>query len=68
VSAHQTEGECPRSERVDGPLHSWRFDGDDPYTVCVFCDEMRDTLSGRTIRPAAPAQPVEHAGADEGEH
>lgn len=29
--------------------HSWRFDGDDPYVVCVRCDEVRDAISGRTI-------------------
>ena len=42
--------ECPRSERVDGPLHSWQFDGDDPYIVCVYCDRMQDSLTGRVIR------------------
>lgn len=42
--------QCPLSERVDGG-HSWRFDGDDPYTECVFCGEFRDALSGRVIRP-----------------
>jgi hypothetical protein len=42
--------ECPSPGRVDGPKHSWRFDGDDPYIICAFCDEMRDALSGRVIR------------------
>lgn len=41
---------CPFSERVDGPLHSWRFDGDDPHVVCVYCDQMQDALTGRVIR------------------
>lgn len=40
---------CPRPIRVDGPEHSWKFDGDDPYTVCVGCGEIRDALTGRTI-------------------
>lgn len=43
---------CPKSRRVDGPLHSWRFDGDDPRIICAFCDEMRDAQSGAVIRPA----------------
>lgn len=31
-------------------VHSWRFDGDDPYIVCVHCDEMRDALTGAVVR------------------
>jgi hypothetical protein len=42
--------ECSFSQRVDGPLHSWRFDGDDPYVTCVYCDQMQDALTGRVIR------------------
>lgn len=42
--------ECPLSQRVDGLLHSWRFDGDDPYVVCSYCDQMQDALTGRVIR------------------
>lgn len=42
--------ECPLSQRVDGKLHSWRFDGDDPYIVCVYCDRMQDALTGRVMR------------------
>lgn len=42
--------ECPLSERVDGPLHSWRFGGDDPYVTCVYCDRMQDARTGRVIR------------------
>lgn len=45
-----TEDVCPRSKRVDGPKHSFRFDGDDPYIECVYCGEYRDALSGRVIR------------------
>jgi hypothetical protein len=44
---------CSRPGRVDGPWHSWKFDGDDPHIICHFCDEMRDSLTGRVIRPAA---------------
>jgi len=40
---------CLRSRRVDGPLHSWVFDGDDPYIVCAFCGERRDALTGRVL-------------------
>lgn len=41
---------CALSRRVDGPKHSWRFDGDDPRIVCVYCDEVRDAISGLVIR------------------
>jgi hypothetical protein len=41
---------CPTSERVDGPWHSWRFDGDDPRVICAYCGEMRDALTGNVIR------------------
>ena len=34
---------CPDSRRVDGPHHSWVFDGDDPWIVCAFCGERRST-------------------------
>ena len=46
-----TTPECPLSQRVDGELHSWRFDGDDPYVICAYCDQMQDALTGRVIRP-----------------
>lgn len=42
--------ECPSSKRVDGLLHSWKFDGDDPRIECVFCGEMRDAISGAVLR------------------
>jgi hypothetical protein len=45
---------CPLSERVDGKVHSWRFDGDDPRIICVYCGEVRDALSGAVIRAASP--------------
>ena len=45
-----TREECPLSERVDGKKHSWRFDGDDPYTICHYCGEIRDALTGRVIK------------------
>ena len=44
---------CAKSKRDDGE-HSWRFDGDDPYIVCVFCDEVRDAINGRVIRAVIP--------------
>lgn len=40
---------CKDSLRADGK-HGWRFDGDDPYIVCVWCDERRDALTGKVIR------------------
>lgn len=40
---------CPKSRRVDGPYHSTRWDGDDSRTVCVFCGQVRDALSGEVI-------------------
>lgn len=45
--------ECPPSQRVDGKFHSWKFDGDDPYIICAYCDEMRDALTGRCVRGGA---------------
>lgn len=44
---------CPLSERVDGKKHSWVFDGDNPYIICCYCNEMRDALDGRVVRPGA---------------
>jgi len=41
---------CPKSKRVDGPKHSWKFDGDDPYIICMFCGQVRDALTGRILR------------------
>lgn len=41
---------CPQSIRVDGPHHSWVFDGDDPRICCVFCGEIRDALTGEVIQ------------------
>jgi hypothetical protein len=40
---------CPLSQRVDGKLHSWKFDGDDPYVICAYCKEVRDALTDRII-------------------
>jgi hypothetical protein len=48
---------CPASRRADGPWHSWIFDGDNPYIVCAYCDEMRDALTGRQIRPPTARRP-----------
>jgi hypothetical protein len=47
----ETTEYCSLSERVDGKLHSWHFDGDDPYVVCSYCGEARDALNGRVIKP-----------------
>jgi hypothetical protein len=47
---------CPRSRRVDGKRHSWRWDGDDPRIVCVFCDEVRDALNGRVLVASVPTE------------
>ena len=46
--------ECPKSQRVDGKLHSWKFDGDDPYVICVYCGETRDALTGKTVQATHP--------------
>lgn len=52
------ETTCPTSKRVDdATLHSTRFDGDNPYTICVYCGEMRDAISGRIIRAASQPEP-----------
>lgn len=48
---------CEWSRRADGKLHSWRFDGDDPYVICVYCDEMRDAIANRVIRRGKPGSP-----------
>jgi hypothetical protein len=47
----EIEGYCSLSKRVDGKTHSPVFDGDDPYTVCAFCDERRSAPSGMLITP-----------------
>lgn len=52
-----TDDECPRSQRVDGPWHSWQFDGDAPYIVCGYCGERRDAISGRVILPKNTTTP-----------
>lgn len=55
---------CLSSERVDGKLHSWSFDGDDPYVVCCWCGEVRDSITGGVIKPVAPA-PTQPTRAEE---
>lgn len=45
-----TDVECPSSQRVDGLLHSRKFDGDDPYIECIYCGQYQDALSGLVIR------------------
>lgn len=44
---------CPASRRDDGQ-HSWRFDGDDPYIECAFCEEYRSATSGLVLRAPNP--------------
>lgn len=44
------DDECPFPLRADGKEHSWRWDGDDPRIICVYCGEMRDALNGRVYR------------------
>jgi len=41
---------CRLSQRVYGKIHTWEFDGDDPYIICHWCGEVRDAISGRTIK------------------
>lgn len=41
---------CNASQRVDGKLHSWEFDGDDPRIKCCWCGEIRDALTGKPIK------------------
>ncbi len=55
--SEQDEDFCAWSERVDGPKHSWVFDGDNPYIICVYCDEMRDAINGRVIREGKQGGP-----------
>ena len=40
---------CSLSERVDGKLHSWEFDGDDPYIVCYWCKDRRRAPGGEKM-------------------
>jgi hypothetical protein len=48
-----SDTECPKSQRVDGLFHSFRWDGDDPRVICVYCGEVRDALSGCVIQEGA---------------
>lgn len=43
---HRTEEECPTSQRVDGKIHTWLFDGDDPYVKCCWCGKVQDAITG----------------------
>ena len=54
----QVEGErvddpdrCRRTKHVDGKSHGWRFDMDNPYIVCEWCQQMRDALTGKVMSP-----------------
>lgn len=46
---------CPHPMRVDGPDHSWTWDGDDPRVECAGCQELRDAHTGQIIRPGRSA-------------
>lgn len=53
---------CPLSKRADDE-HSWKFDGDDPRIVCVYCGEIRDALSGAVIaKRLDPIAPIRDEG------
>ncbi|MCK3770833.1 hypothetical protein MZK47_14220 [Microbacterium aerolatum] len=41
----------PHPIRVDGPAHSWIWDGDDPRIECAGCKELRDAHNGHVLRP-----------------
>ncbi|ROS28892.1 hypothetical protein EDF22_0623 [Rathayibacter sp. PhB127] len=50
---------CSTPVRIDGPQHSWSFDGDDPRIVCLGCGGMRDAISGRVLSvPPPPEEPA----------
>lgn len=50
LSEQSNEALCQQSKRLD-QKHSWRFDGDDPYIVCVYCGVRHDALTGRKVEP-----------------
>ena len=47
---------CALSQRVDKRTHTFRFDGDDPYIVCCWCNEVRDAHSGHVIKEGLRAR------------
>lgn len=49
-----TADRCQFSKRENG-THAWKFDGDDPYIECAYCDMVRDAINGRVIRHGRPA-------------
>ena len=57
---------CSLSQRVDGKKHTWQFWGDDPYVICHWCDELRDALTGRVLRPGRGAALAQDAAEREG--
>ena len=40
---------------VHGRVHNVVFDGDDPYTKCTQCGEIRDALTGRVVKAGEPS-------------
>lgn len=53
---------CPFSQRVDGPKHGWRFDGDDPYVECDWCGQVRDAQTNRIVRQGRSHLPARYDG------
>lgn len=51
---------CSLSERVDGKKHTEVFDGDDPYTKCVYCGEVKSATSGMVIVSGYSEKPELH--------
>lgn len=45
------DGMCmsPKSAETGG-THSVKFDGDDPYTICIWCGSTFDVLTGKQIK------------------
>lgn len=41
---------CYKSKHKDNVSHGWLFDGDDPYIICIWCKEIRDSINGRIIQ------------------
>lgn len=40
---------CPYTKHVDGRSHGLKWMGDDPYTECVWCGEVRSAPSGMVV-------------------
>lgn len=62
IYAHNPElrAYCSLSQRVDGKKHTEVFDGDDPYTKCVYCGEVKSATSGMVIVKGSSELPDIH--------